>query len=89
MRIIPTILTFSIGCSMLTACGTNRETVPTSGAEAPEVTSEFKTEILKTGKSDAILLQTENYTVVIDAGEKSDGKKVISRLEESGTEKID
>ncbi|MCH5212041.1 MAG: MBL fold metallo-hydrolase [Oscillospiraceae bacterium] len=90
MKIIPTIVVFAVGFSLLTSCGTNKETVTTSGTiDVPEVTGEFELEILKTGKSDAILLETENYTVVIDAGEKSDGKKIVSRLEESGKEKID
>ena len=90
MKIIPTIVVFAVGFSLLTSCGTNKETVTTSGTiDVPEVTGEFKSEILKIGKSDAILLETENYTVVIDAGEKSDGKKIVSRLEESGIEKID
>ena len=44
---------------------------------------------MKVGKADAMILQTENHTVVIDCGEKSDGKKVVSRLQESGIDTID
>lgn len=44
---------------------------------------------LKTGKADAIVLQTAAHTVVIDCGEKNDGDKVVDLLEENGVESID
>lgn len=44
---------------------------------------------MKVGKADAMILQTENHTVVIDCGEKSDGKKIVSRLQDNGIDTID
>lgn len=50
---------------------------------------ELKVTFLDVGKADAIVLQSETSTVVIDCGEKGDGKKISSILEESGTTVID
>ena len=50
---------------------------------------ELKVTFLDVGKADAIVLQSETSTVVIDCGEKGDGKKIASVLEESGTTDID
>ncbi len=44
---------------------------------------------LKVGKADAIVLQTAAHMVVIDCGEKSDGKKVVNFLKDKGVESID
>lgn len=41
------------------------------------------------GKADAILLTTENSTVLIDAGEKGFGQEILSYLEEQGISRID
>ena len=41
------------------------------------------------GKADAILLTTENSTVLIDAGEKGFGKEILAHLEEQGISYID
>lgn len=48
--------------------------------KAPAVTGTFKIEVLKTGKSDAMILYTENHTVIIDCGETEDAQKVLDTL---------
>lgn len=58
-------------------------------AEMPEVTGSFEVDVLKVGKADAIVLRTQNHAVVIDCGEKGDGKEVLGCLSENGFEKID
>ncbi len=75
---------------LLTGCGGG------AGESAVQETTEDTTPatpltmtFMKVGKADAMILQTENHTVVIDCGEKSDGKKVVSRLQESGIDTID
>lgn len=74
-------------CSALAACGTAAEK-PVRTA-APEVTGEYKTTILKSGKADAIVLKTQNHTVVIDSGEKNDGDEIIDYLKSSGISEVD
>ncbi len=52
-------------------------------------TGELKVTFIDTGKADAMLLQSETANVVIDCGEKGDGKKICKLLEESETDTID
>ena len=54
-----------------------------------ELHKEMTLTVLKAGKADAMVLQTAGHTVVIDCGEKSDGKKVVAFLEEQGITQID
>ena len=44
---------------------------------------------LDIGKADSIIIQGENSTVVIDCGEKGDGKEIVKFLEDRGTDTID
>ena len=74
-------------CSALTACGTTAEKQVRTAA--PEVTGEYKTTILKSGKADAIILTTQDHTVVIDTGEKDDGDEMIEYLKSSGISEVD
>ena len=41
------------------------------------------------GKADSIVLRSENSTVVIDCGEKGDGKEIVSYLEENDISAVD
>lgn len=50
---------------------------------------EFKVDFIDVGKADAMVLQSETGTVVIDCGEKGDGKKIAAILDESGRTSID
>lgn len=65
------------GCSAPTGIGV----VPVTGA--------FHVAILKVGQADAIILQTENHTVLIDCGEKDDGDEVVGYLQEQGISYVD
>lgn len=76
------LLTSAVAVSSLFACN---EKKPHDIANAKEL----KVTFLDVGKADAIVLQSESSTVVIDCGEKGDGKKISSILEESGTTVID
>lgn len=55
-----------------------------NAAEAP-----LEVVVLKVGKADALLMLTQNSTVVIDTGEDEDGEKIVSYLEERGRNEID
>lgn len=76
------LLTSAVAVSSLFACN---EKKPHDMANAKKL----KVTFLDVGKADAIVLQSESSTVVIDCGEKGDGKKISSILEESGTTVID
>ncbi|NLT08302.1 MAG: MBL fold metallo-hydrolase [Ruminococcus sp.] len=41
------------------------------------------------GKADSILISTENSNVIIDCGEKGDGKEIVQFLEEKGVSTVD
>ena len=50
---------------------------------------ELKVTFFDVGKADAILLQSETANVVIDCGEKGDGKKIGKLIEENDSDTID
>lgn len=50
---------------------------------APAATENFGFSVLKVGQADAIIMQTANNCVIIDCGEKGDGKKILEYLEEN------
>ena len=50
---------------------------------------ELKVTFLDVGTADAILLQSENANIVIDCGERCDGKKISKLLEASDSDTID
>ncbi len=56
------------------------------GSSSP---GELKVTFFDVGKADAILLQSETANVVIDCGEKGDGKKIGKLIEENESETID
>lgn len=60
-----------------------------SCSKKTEVYPDFTVDFLDTGKSDSMILHTENGTVLIDCGEKNDGNKILSVLEENGIESVD
>ena len=72
---------------LLAGCAQSPESTAESTESVPA--SPLTVTFLKVGKADAILLRTANHTVVLDCGEKTDGKKVTSRLEEDGVTSVD
>ncbi len=52
-------------------------------------TSPMKCTLLRVGKADAIVLEAEGHTILIDAGEEEDGEEVLEFLKEEGTRQID
>ena len=70
---------------LLTACS------PSEIVEAPDTSAAADLEVhfFNAGKADAILLTTADSAVLIDAGEKSFGKTILSYLEEKGITHLD
>ncbi len=73
-----------IALASITGCAANE-----SAVEVPAVTGVFETDIVSSGKADAIILSTSEHTVVIDCGEHDDGDEVAERLEERGIDYVD
>lgn len=57
--------------------------------EAPAVTGSFDFTVLKVGQADAIFMQTENHSIILDCGEKDDGDEVVEYLQEKGISNVD
>ena len=57
--------------------------------KVPEVTGSLEVDVLKVGQADAIILRTEQHCIVIDCGEKDDGKAVSKYLAENGVLTVD
>lgn len=74
-------LMLSLAMCLFTGCAKGE----TKLAEENLATVEF----LKVGKADSAIIRTNDLSIVIDCGEKSDGKKICARLEELGIEKLD
>lgn len=60
-----------------------------SGCGKKSDNPDFTVEFLDVGKADCMVMYTENSTVVIDCGEKGDGKKILELLEEKEIESVD
>ena len=56
---------------------------------APDVTGQFGFTVLKAGQADAIILKTQNHSVIIDLGEEDDGDEISEFLEENNITDID
>lgn len=83
---IKRVFTFVLSAALLLLGGCKQKPQQVS---APEVTGSFSITVLDVGKADAILLQTANKTVVLDAGNKGDGKDIEKLLEGQQITKID
>ncbi|MCL2455994.1 MAG: MBL fold metallo-hydrolase [Defluviitaleaceae bacterium] len=46
----------------------------------PIITNEMEVQVFGIGRADAILITTENHTVLIDTGERSDGQPIANHL---------
>ena len=77
-------------CSTLlfAGCGIQQEEVK-EHAVAPKVTGNVDISILDVGKADCIVIQTENYNMMIDTAEGDNGDEIIEFLEANNITKID
>lgn len=56
---------------------------------APRVSGAFDLTVLKAGQADAIFMQTENHSIILDCGEKDDGDELVELLQEKGISNVD
>jgi len=57
--------------------------------EVPAVTGTFGFTVLKAGQADAIFMQTQNSSIILDCGEKDDGDEIVELLQEKGVSNVD
>lgn len=57
--------------------------------KAPKAVGSFSFEIPKIGQADAIIMKTENHSVIIDCGEKDDGGEIVELLKDNGISEVD
>ena len=77
-------ITAAISACTIAACS-----LFSCSSRVPKDAKELKVTFFDVGKADSIVLQSDTGTVVIDCGEKGDGKKITGLLEESGRTTID
>lgn len=70
-------------CLLLGGCSTETKT------NIPSVTGEFDFTVLKAGQADAIFMQTQNHSIILDCGEKDDGDKIVELLKEKNINNVD
>lgn len=56
--------------------------------EAPVATGEIEVHCIDVGQGDAILIQTENHNVLVDAGENDYGNRVTEYLQNEGVDSL-
>lgn len=60
-----------------------------NSVEIPDVTGKFNFTVLKAGQADAIIMQTQNRSIIIDCGEKDDGDEIAEYLQEENITNVD
>lgn len=83
-------LSFAMLCSMLlfAGCGNQQKDVK-EHTVAPEVTGNINISILDVGKADCIVIQTENYNMMIDTAEKNNVDDIEEFLAANNITRID
>lgn len=87
-RKIRKILLIVLCCALVCSCAEQGAVQPEPTA-AVDVQGGFYVSVLKIGKADAIILRTENHTVLIDSGERGDGSEILDHLANDGVESVD
>jgi len=87
MKISKTTISFILLITICMLCGCQNKKDIT--VEAPAVTGSFDFTVLKAGQADAIFMQTENHSIILDCGEKDDGDEVVELLHEKGISNVD
>ena len=89
--ILALLLLAQCACGAATVESTPSETQAAAQVDVQTLSAGTDLEVycFSAGKADAILLTTENSTVLIDAGEKGFGKTILAYLEEQGITAID
>ena len=78
----------SIVCALilvlLCGCQNGKESIP-----LPDVTGQFAFTVMKAGQADAIIMKTQEHSVIIDMGEADDGDEISEFLQENSITDVD
>lgn len=87
MKFLKTTISFVllITICMLYGCQNKKDIT----VEAPALTGSFDFTVLKAGQADAIFIQTENHSIILDCGEKDDGDELVALLQENSISNVD
>ena len=80
----PVLYALLLMLSVLCGCQ-NKE----AGIKAPEAAGQFAFTVMKAGQADAIIMQTQNHSIIIDFGEKDDGDEISEYLKENSITDVD
>lgn len=83
-KLAATALVAALSAASIYSCSKSSDSGDTPGSAG-----EFTAHFIEAGKADAIVLSSDSGTVVMDCGEKGDGKKVVAYLEEKGITTVD
>ena len=86
MKLFNKPIVYALLLFLFLLCGCQSEKTSIS---APDVTGEFDFTVLKAGQADAIIMKTENHSVIIDLGEEDDGDEISEFLEENNITNVD
>ena len=81
------IISIALCLFLISACAATQE--KEVEIAAPEAVNDFTVKVMSIGKADAIILMTANHTVLIDTGNRGDGKEILKYLESRDIAKID
>ena len=83
----------AILCMMTTvSCTEKNNSQPEKSSSQPEKTADvgdMNVTFFDVGKADSILIRTEKSTVIIDCGEKGDGKEIVAELQQQEVTAVD
>lgn len=85
MKKINLIVLFIVLAMIFGGCGKEVK----NSVEIPDVTGKFNFTVLKAGQADAIIMQTQNRSIIIDCGEKDDGDEIAEYLQEENITNVD
>ncbi len=90
-RIITLLTAFSILFSFSSCTKNHKEKINIPSQASDEITkeSELSVTVFDVGKADAMVIQTENHSIVMDCGEKGDGKIIVEFLNNKGIQTVD
>lgn len=86
MKLLKKTVAYTLIFFLFVLCGCQKNE---TSVVIPDATCEFCFTVLKAGQADAIIMKTENHSVIIDLGEADDGDEISEFLEENAISDID
>lgn len=81
-----TVILAVVAAGML-LCGCRDDTK--AETEVPGAFGNFSVTVLEAGKADAIFMQTQNHSIILDCGEKDDADQLVELMQEKDISNVD